>query len=56
MPQFEELDREELTKSFSMEELKQVVFSLKHNSAPGRNGITDEFYQHFGEVIKYDLK
>jgi hypothetical protein len=45
-----EEDRANLTKGFDLEEIRDVVFDLKHNKAAG------ELYQTFWEVIKYDLK
>jgi hypothetical protein len=30
-----------------LEEIKEVVFSLKHNSAPGPDGFPSEFFQDF---------
>jgi hypothetical protein len=40
---------------FSIEEIKNVVFSLKHNSAPGPDGIPSEVFQEFCDTIKSDL-
>jgi hypothetical protein len=48
-------ERELLTSPFSMEEIKDVVFSLKHNSAPGPDGFPSEFFQDFWDTIKSDL-
>jgi hypothetical protein len=39
-----------------MEEIKSVVFELKHNKAAGPHGFLAEFYQTFWETIKDDLK
>jgi hypothetical protein len=51
-----EEDRALLTRLFSLEEIKNVVFSLKHISAPGPDGIlSSEFFQDFWETIKFDL-
>jgi hypothetical protein len=41
-------DRALLTVPFSIEEIKKVVFGLKHNSAPGPDGFPAEFFQEFG--------
>lgn len=40
---------------FTEEEVKGVVFSMEHNSAPGLDGFPAEFYQVFWNVIKGDL-
>ena len=48
-------NREFLTSPFSMEEVKDVVFSLKHNSAPGPDGFPSQFFQDFWDTIKSDL-
>jgi hypothetical protein len=48
-------DRALLTAPFSIEEIKFVVFSLKHNSAPGPDGIPAEFFQDFWDLIHIDL-
>lgn len=49
-------DREFLTREFSLEEIKEVVFGMKHNKAAGPDGLPTEFYQKFWEIIKGDLK
>jgi hypothetical protein len=48
MNSLSEDDRTLLTAPFSSEEIKLVVFSLKHNSAPGPDGIPAEFFKIFG--------
>lgn len=48
-------DKADLTKSFTLEELKTMVFGLKKNKAPGPDGIPGEFYIHFWDLIKHDL-
>lgn len=50
-----EEDKADLTKSFTLEELKTMVFGLKKNKAPGPDGIPGEFYIHFWDLIKHDL-
>jgi hypothetical protein len=47
MKQLEEGDRNLLTSPFSLEEIRDVVFALKHNSAPGPDGFPSEFFQEF---------
>ena len=39
-----------------MEEIKNVVFKMAHNKSPGPDGFTAEFYQHYWELVKDDLK
>jgi hypothetical protein len=55
MKQLEEEDKDLLISPFSLEEIKEVVFSLKHNSAPGPDGFPSEFFQDFWDTIKSDL-
>jgi hypothetical protein len=54
--QLTEEDRHELTKPFDLEEIKRVVFEMKHNKAAGPDGFPAEFYQLFWDTIKEDLK
>jgi hypothetical protein len=51
-----EEDMMELREPFYMEEIKGVLFGLKHNKAAGRDGLPADFYQVFWEVVKDDLK
>jgi hypothetical protein len=44
-----------LTAPFGVDEIKKVVFELKHNSAPGPDGLPAEFFQDFWELIYLDL-
>jgi hypothetical protein len=55
MKQLDEDDKDLLTSPFSLEEIKEVVFSLKHNSAPGPDGFPSKFFQDFWDTIKSDL-
>lgn len=55
MTQLREEDRLLLTSPFSLEEVKEVVSSLKHNSAPGPDGLSAEFFQTFWDTIKKDV-
>jgi hypothetical protein len=55
MNRLSEEDRILLTAPFTIEEIKLVVFSLKHNSAPGPDGIPAEFFQDFWELIHIEL-
>src|SRR6266498_4982349 len=40
---------------FTEKEVKDVVFQMEHNKAPGLDGFPAEFYQKFWDVIKGDL-
>jgi hypothetical protein len=42
-----ESDSIDLIKEFSMEEIKEVVFGMKENSAPGPNGYGVVFFKKF---------
>jgi hypothetical protein len=44
-----------LEEKFTVEEIKKVVFESYHDGAPGPNGISFMFYQHFWEEVKGDL-
>jgi hypothetical protein len=46
----------DVTKPFSFEEIKDIVFSLAHNKSPGPDGFPGEFYQFFWDLIKVPLK
>jgi hypothetical protein len=48
-------DKSNLTKPFTMGEIKEVVMDMKENSAPGPNGYGVIFFKKFWEVIKDDL-
>ena len=48
-------EAENLLKEFSEKEIKNAVFSMEHNKAPGPDGFNIEFYQHFWYLIKDDL-
>jgi hypothetical protein len=45
----------ELIKPFTMEEIKETIFSVK-NTAPGPDHIPFEFYQHCWDFIKEDIR
>jgi hypothetical protein len=40
---------------FSVEEIKKVIFEMKHNSAPGPDGFPAEFFQTFWDTIQLDI-
>jgi hypothetical protein len=48
-------DNEKLTVEFTEKEVKEAIFDMKQNKAPGPNGLPAEFYQTFWEIIKYDM-
>jgi hypothetical protein len=45
----------EIYGDITLDELTAVVKSLKNNKAPGRDGLTNEFYKKFLEKIKHLL-
>jgi hypothetical protein len=55
IPQVTELENEILVSSFMEEEVKQAIFQMEHNKAPGPDGFPAEFYQVFWDLIKDDL-
>lgn len=56
MSQLSEQQKDDLMRPFSMEELKEVVFEMENNKAPGPDGFPVDFYKAFWEIIKMDLK
>ena len=47
IPQVTEVENEILTHNFSKDEVKDVIFQMKHDLAPGPDGFPPEFYQAF---------
>jgi hypothetical protein len=45
--QVTEFDNDLLTTPFTKEEVKNAVFNMEHNKAPGPDGFPAEFYQKF---------
>jgi hypothetical protein len=41
------LENEFLTTPFTEKEIREAIFSMEHNKAPGPYGFPAEFYQHF---------
>ena len=50
-----EEDNIDLTRPFSVEEVKTALFSMNTNRAPGPDNIPTEFYQHCWEVVQNDI-
>ena len=55
IPQVSELENEHLTQDFQESEVREAIFQMEHNKAPGPDGFPAEFYQVFWDVIKEDL-
>uniref|UniRef100_A0A453J5C2 Reverse transcriptase domain-containing protein n=1 Tax=Aegilops tauschii subsp. strangulata TaxID=200361 RepID=A0A453J5C2_AEGTS len=48
-------DNDELTKPFSLEEIKAALFAMEPNRAPGPDSVPVDFYQHCWDVVCMDL-
>lgn len=48
-------DNESLGKEFNMQEIKDVIFDMRVNSAPGPNGFGVSFFQTFWDSLKEDV-
>jgi hypothetical protein len=48
-------ESEGLVEEFSEKEVRDAIFQMKHNKAPGPDGFSVEFYQVFWSLIKDDL-
>jgi hypothetical protein len=55
IPQVSSEENELLTQKFSEVEVKEAIFHMEHNKAPGPDGFPPEFYQVYWHVIKDDL-
>jgi hypothetical protein len=55
IPQVSQEENEILTREFTESEVREAMFQMEHNKAPGPEGFPVEFYQVFWEVIKDDL-
>jgi hypothetical protein len=55
IPQVTGEESDELVKMFSEKEVRDAIFQMKHNKAPGPDGFPTEFYQVFWSLIKDDL-
>jgi hypothetical protein len=54
----EQMSHEEndlLTRPFTMDEVREAIFQMEHNKAPGPEGFLAEFYQSCWEIVKNDL-
>jgi hypothetical protein len=51
IPQVSLEENEILTREFTKSEVREAVFQMEHNKAPGPDGFPVEFYQVFLEVI-----
>lgn len=48
-------ENEMLTRKFSEEEIKHVIFSMETNTAPGPDHIPIEFFQSCWDIVKMDI-
>lgn len=48
-------DNEQLTRPFTEEEVKNAIFSMEENSAPGPDGFSVTFYKKCWGIVKTDL-
>ena len=55
VPQVNEEENELLTDEFMEKEVRDAIFQMKHNRAPGPDGFSAEFFQVFWTLIKNDL-
>jgi hypothetical protein len=55
IPQVTVEESERLIEEFSEKEIRDAIFQMKHNRAPGPDGFPTEFYQVFWSLIKDDL-
>jgi mannosylglycoprotein endo-beta-mannosidase len=54
-PQISQEENEFLIGPFTEPEVRNTVFQMEHNKAPGPDGFLEEFYQVFWGIIKEDL-
>jgi exonuclease III len=55
IPQVSQEENDILVADFTESEVREAIFQMEHNKAPGPDGFPAEFYQVFWEVIKDDL-
>jgi hypothetical protein len=51
----DDVDNEIISRPFSVEEVRDALFSMKKNKAPGPDNIPIEFYQHCWHIVKNDI-
>jgi hypothetical protein len=49
------IDNELIGRPFTVDEVKEALFSMKKNKAPGPDNIPIEFYQHCWLIVKNDI-
>jgi len=49
-------ENSKLTRPIEEDEIKNVIWSLEPNNAPGLDGFSISFYRYFWELIKFDMK
>jgi len=52
IPQVSQIENEFLCDEFSEKEIRDAVFQMEHNKAPGPDGFPAEFYQFFGKLLR----
>ena len=55
IPQVSMAENEFFTAPFTEKEIRDAIFAMQRNKAPGHDGFPTEFYQQFWGVIKGDL-
>jgi hypothetical protein len=55
IPQVSDEENEILIADFTENEVREAIFQMEHNKAPGPDGVPAEFYQVFWGVINDDL-
>jgi hypothetical protein len=55
IPQVSDTESEMLVAEFSEKEIRESIFQMKHNKAPGPDSFLAEFYQVFWSLIKDNL-
>jgi hypothetical protein len=55
IPQVSDIENEIISGAFSEVEIKEAIFQMEKNKAPGPDGFPAEFYQYFWETIKMDI-